>query len=310
MFFQKAYDGRNAWWRWLATIIITIGIWLLVHVPVVGFIEATRQRLALGPEAFANGVFPEGVDRNLFLFLMLLPFVIGFFTLWLCVRWIHRKPLTSVLTGRPRFDWGRAFFAFALWMVISAIGTFAVLPASAYSYQFDPAAFWPMLAIALLMIPIQCAFEEVFVRGYLLQGFSLILKNKIAPLILVTVLFTAAHFGNPEFAAEHITVLAVYVVISVLFGICAVLDDGLEVSIGLHAATNIFLAVVMSPVDGSIATYSLFTTRLAEVLKFSPHADIVQAVIGFGILFYVYGWRFSTLFAPTMPCDEPEPAQV
>lgn len=301
MFFQNAYLGRNSWWRWGATIIVTLGVWIVAHIPVIGYSAAETERLGLGPDAFVTGAFPEGVDRNVFLFLMMAPFVVAFFTLWLCVRLFHRRPFLSVLTGRPRFDWSRAFVAFALWIVVSVIGTFALLPASAYSYQFDPARFWPLLAIALTMIPLQCAFEEVFMRGYLMQGLGRLLRNKIVPLILVTSLFTAAHFGNPEFAAGQRTVLIVYMLISILFGLCAVIDDGLEVSIGLHAASNVFLAVVMSPVDGSLATYSLYTTTLAEVLKFSPHTDLIQMAVTFAIMFAVYRWRFATLVEPVTP---------
>jgi CAAX protease family protein len=310
MFFLKAYDGRNAWWRWLLTILLTLMIWLLGHIPLLWLIEAVSQKLGLSAEAFLSGEFPAGVDRNPFLLLSLLPFVVVFLALWLLVRWLHRRPFLSVITGRPRFDWRRAFVAFAIGLIVSAVGTFAVLPTDTYSWQFMPSTFWPLLAIALVMIPIQTATEEIFFRGYLMQGLSLLLKNKLGPLIIITLLFAFAHTGNPEFAAGYGTVLVVYLLLSVLFGLCTVMDDGLEVSCGLHAANNIFLALVLSPSDGSLATYSLFTTRLASVLKYSPWLDLGQMAVIFGILFYIYRWRFSALTEPIKPLAESRSAEA
>jgi uncharacterized protein len=310
MFFQRAYEGRNAWWRWLLTIVLTITFWLLGHIPVVGFMEVMRRQLGLGDEAFLNGTFPEGVDRNLFLALALLPFAVAFFALWLLIRWIHRKPFLSVITGRDRFDWSRALVGLVIGLAVSVIGTFAILPADSYRWQFSPEHFWPLLAIALVLIPLQSATEEIFFRGYLMQGLSLILKNKIAPLIIVTLLFSLAHLGNPEFAATYSKVLVVYLLLSVLFGLCAVMDDGLEISCGLHASNNIFLALVLSPEDGSLPTYSLFTTRLAPTLKYSPWLDIALTVLIFGVLAVMYRWRFRTLIEPTTPPEALQPVQV
>ena len=310
MFFQNAHLGRNAWWRWLLTIVLVITIWLLSHIPVVGFMEVMRRRLGLGDEAFLSGAFPEGVNRNLFLALALLPFVVAFFALWLLIQWIHRKPFLSVITGRDRFDWRRAFVGLVVGLAVSVIGTFAILPADSYRWQYSAQTFWPLLAIALAMIPLQSATEEIFFRGYLMQGLSLILKNKIAPLIIVTLLFSLAHLGNPEFAATYNKVLVVYLLLSVLFGLCAVMDDGLEISCGLHASNNIFLAVVLSPEDGSLPSYSLFTTHLAPVLKYSPWLDIALTVLTFGVLAVMYRWRFATLTESTAPPKALQPVQV
>ena len=310
MFFQKAYQGRNAWWRWLLTIVLVIAFWLLGHVPVVGFMEAMRRQLGLGDEAFLGGAFPAGVDRNLFLALALLPFVVAFVAMRLLIPLIHRRPFLSVITGRDRFDWSRAWVGLIVGLAVSVIGTFAILPPGSYHWQYDPERFWPLLAIAVLMIPLQSAAEEILFRGYLMQGLALILKNKIAPLIIVTLLFALAHLGNAEFAGMFGKVLVVYLLLSVLFGLCAVLDDGLEISCGLHASNNLFLAVVLSPEDGSLPSYSLFATKLAPVLAYSPWLDIGLTVLTFGVLAGVYRWRLRMLTEPTTPPKALEPVQI
>jgi hypothetical protein len=302
MFFQRVREGRNAWWRWLLTIAGTIVMWLAGQIPASIFIEYQKLKLGLPADAFFSGSFPAGVDRNVFLVLLLLPSAVAFASLWLLVRWLHRRPLVSAMTGRARFDWRRAFVGFAVWMVISCAAAFAVLPSGAYSLQFDPRLFLPLLIIALILVPIQTTFEEIFFRGYLMQGMGLLARNKIMPLIVITLLFAAVHLSNPEFgSASLLTGFTAYLSLSLLFGLVTVLDDGIEIASGIHAANNLFLVLIMSPTDGSFTTYSIFTSSLAEMMRFSPWLDIATAVLGLVIFAVAYRWRVSTLSEPVRP---------
>lgn len=301
MFFQNAYEGKNRWWRWLLTILITLVMFFLGHIPLIVFASREAVRLGTSIEQIGTLALHPDVDRNLFLLLMLIPFAIGFATLQFLISRLHRRSLRSVMTGRPHFDWRRTALGFVVWSLVNGAATFAILPAISYDYQFNASAFWPLLAIGLLLIPIQTTFEEVFFRGYLAQGLSLLLKNKLATFLLVTMMFTLIHVANPEFSTDYATGFGAYLAISTLLGLVAVLDDGLEVPIGIHAANNIFAAVIFSAKDGSFKTDSIFVTTIGEVMKFSPQLDIAICVAAFVILFYVSGWRFSTLLEPTMP---------
>jgi uncharacterized protein len=305
MFFMKVHAGRNAWWRWLVTIAGTLTLWFLGHAPLLVFATMEAKRLGLSEEAILGDGLPPGIDRNVFLLLSLLPFLIGFLALWLFIARVHRRPLLSAMTGRRRFDMRRALIAFALWLAILAGGSFAFLPAGSYHYQFDPAAFWPLLLIALALIPIQTTFEEVFFRGYLLQGVSLLTGNKITPLIVVTLIFTLVHFANPEFNQDYLKGGLSYLALSLLFGLAAVIDDGLEAPAGIHAANNLFLVLVLSPIDGSFTTHAIFSISVAEMMRLSPWLDIASAVLAFILLAYALNWRFAALAGPTRPATAP-----
>lgn len=302
MFFEKAHEGRNGWWRWLLTILITLAALMLANIPLFMFLGMEAERLGVNAEQFDLGAPPPGIDRNLFFALFLIPFVVGFFALWLCIRLLHAKPFLSAITGRPRFDWRRAAIAFAVWFLLLGAGSFAFLPAGSYTFQFDASVFWPLLLIALALIPIQGAFEEIFFRGYLMQGLSLLAKNKIVPLIVVTALFTLVHAGNPEFSENQLRIGLSYLVVAALFGLTAVMDDGLEVPCGVHAANNIFGAVVLRPdVSSTFFTDSLFTAPFAELLKLSPYLDVATALLALCIFSYVFGWRLSKIHEPIKP---------
>lgn len=304
MFFQKAHQGKNAWWRWVLVIVGTLAIWFVGHTPLIVFMETERQRLGLGEQAFLDGTFPANVDQNLYLFLALIPFALGFLALWLLVRGLHRKPLLAVMTGRPRFDWRRACVAFAVWFAVSMVGIFVIMPASAYTYQFDPARFLPLLLIALLLLPLQTTFEEVFFRGYLMQGLYLLSRSRIVALAIVTTIFVLIHLANPEFNRDYVIGAALYITISVLLGLTAVLDDGLEVPSGLHAANNFVLVAIISSPDGSFATPSLYSAELSLLMVHSPWLDIALAVAVFLILAFIYGWRFGRFTDPLPPPAE------
>ena len=49
----------------------------------------------------------ELMGANLFLIITLLPFVTLFFTMLLAIKFIHKRPILSVFTARPTFDWKR-----------------------------------------------------------------------------------------------------------------------------------------------------------------------------------------------------------
>jgi uncharacterized protein len=301
MFFSNAHEGRNAGWRWLVTITGTLAFWFAGYIPLFAFVGMEATRLGLSEDAFLTGALPPQTDRNLFLLFSLIPFAVAFAALWFFITRLHKKRMLSVMTGRPRFDWRRVFLAGAVWLLVLAVGTFGIMPAGTFQYQFAPSTFWPLVLLALILIPLQTTFEEVFFRGYLMQGVSLLARNKLAPLIVVTLLFTLVHFANPEFNTDYVKGVLTYLTLSLLFGLTAVIDDGLEVPCGIHAANNLFLVLVLSPAGGSFTTYALFSASMADLMRMSPWVDIASGAIAFCALFYAINWRFATLAAPTGP---------
>jgi hypothetical protein len=80
-----------------------------------------------------------------------------------------------------------------------------------------------------------------------------------------------------------------------------VLDDGLELPCGIHAANNIFLAVILSTSDGSLQTNAIFETSLKAFGDNVLILAIAPYVAGFLLLFAMYRWRLSTIFERVPP---------
>ncbi|MBK8112366.1 MAG: CPBP family intramembrane metalloprotease [Saprospiraceae bacterium] len=66
----------------------------------------------------------------------------------------------------------------------------------AYRFQFHLSAFIPLLIIGILLIPIQSAMEEVFFRGYILQGSFKATQSIIWSLVVSTCFFSLVHSAN------------------------------------------------------------------------------------------------------------------
>ena len=87
----------------------------------------------------------------------------------------------TVLNGDRRVRWGRMMIAALVWIMISAFWLY-------YSVKSDPGNFnlnntssslLILAVLSLLLIPFQAAFEEILFRGYLMQGFAVLARNRI-----------------------------------------------------------------------------------------------------------------------------------
>ena len=223
-------------------------------------------------------------DTNLGLVLTLLTFVAGFFALFFCVKYIHRKNYLDIVTSRPKFNWQRFFFGAGVWAIL----TLTTLSITIYTrenneiiLQFNFLTFIGLAIISLLLLPFQTAFEEIMFRGYLMQGFALFFKSRWISFVLVALLFGIMHSANPEvknFGAE--VTLPQYITMGLLLGFIALKDEGLELAIGLHAANNILAALTFTSDSSALQTHALFK----DLSPSASHLDTLILLIA-GIIF-------------------------
>jgi len=263
-------------------------------------VEYKKKSLNISNEVFQKFISTNDfslleIDNNTLLLLVLIPFVLAFVTFAYSVKKIQNKPLLQIVTGRNIFDYKRVIFGLFLWIILASITTFIILDPNTYNYQFVSKNFIPLLFIALALIPFQIAIEEIIFRGYLLQGLSFFSKYKLFPVLFTTIIFAVAHIGNPEFQSGIIQILPIYLIPSLLFGVITILDDGLELPIGLHLGNNLFVALVLSSTDGAMRTDSIFQTTIENILPVLPIVLIITAITTLIISTHKYSWKLSTL---------------
>jgi uncharacterized protein len=301
MYFEKSTIGNNKFWTYLVTIILVIIFSQIIGSIPIGIVIATK-RLAGGAGESSNLLNPAalGIDMNFFLLLMIIPFVIGLIALWFGIDSIHKKKAIDVLTGRNKFDWNRVFFAAAIWGALYFITAFASYlndPAS-YEIQFQPIKFIILFFIAFLFIPLQSSMEEIFFRGYLMQGISLLSKNKWIPLLITSIIFGLMHIANPEVKEFGVGImLPQYILLGLFFGVMVIMDDGLELALGVHAINNIFSALFVTHKSSALQTPAIFKTA-----SINPGFEFIT--LGFAVIVFIvivskkYKWNnWKTIFA-------------
>lgn len=280
----QALYGSNDRWRVLATLVITIAASFIANLPLVVVLANSapiRQR-GLDIQSFT----PEalGVDPTLFLALLLLPFVFGLVALWYCVKLIHQRDPRTLVTGvAGRFRWRRAWLSFGVWMLltITSEGFCFWLNPDGYALVFSFWAFAKTLIVVILMIPLQIAFEELMMRGYILQQTTLITKLPWVGLLVSTLIFAALHYQNPEVQLFGLLATAPYYLgVGLFLGLLTIFDDGLELALGIHLATNVFGSVLVNFKGSAIPTPSII--QASEInLPIMTALFVLQAFVFF-----------------------------
>jgi len=168
--------------------------------------------------------------------------------IWLVVKKLHDLPLMSILSGRKNIDYNRILFSFCLSGAIISLMVITgyLISPDNYEINFKLKEFLILLIIAVCLIPIQTSVEEIVFRGYLMQGFGYWFNSRFMALFMSCSVFGILHIANPEVTQLGYGFIFVYFIVSFMLGITVLMDDGLELVLGFHAANNIFIALLLT----------------------------------------------------------------
>lgn len=209
------------------------------------------------------------------------------------VKYVHQQSLVSFTTSRSKIDWKRVFFSFSLWaaFLITTILISYFNNPEGYIYNFKLVPFLIFLFLALILIPLQTSFEEYFFRGYLMQGIGLATKSRWVPFFFTSIAFGLMHIANPEVGKMGYIILIYYIGTGFFLGILTLMDEGLELALGFHAANNLIGALLLTSDWSAFQTHSI----LKDVAEPSAGFDVILPVfIIFPIVLFIfsrkYGW--------------------
>lgn len=309
MYIEQGFKGLHESWRYLVGLIIILVGWQLIgSLPLVAALIITSLKSGEMPTDIPGMTALLG--SNSFLFLMLLTFAIGLIAVFLTVRYLHRQSLTSLTTSRTRIDWNRISFAFLLWSAISIV--FIVLDIyfspEDYVYNFQLVPFLILLLIGCLLIPLQTSFEEYFIRGYLMQGMGILTGNKWWPLLLTSLIFGLLHMFNPEVEKMGYGIMVFYMGTGLFLGILTLMDGGLELALGFHAANNLTAALLVTADWTAFQTYSVYRDVSEPALGWDVFLPVLVIYPIMLIIFSrKYGWSDwkECLGGKVMPTEIP-----
>ncbi|MGY6648664.1 CPBP family intramembrane glutamic endopeptidase [Wenyingzhuangia sp. IMCC45574] len=232
-------------------------------------------------------------DSNLGLLFITLPFLGGLLFLFFSVVKIHKLSLKFLTTSRSKIDFKRVFFSFGLWGGVNVV----LILLSVYMspdtivWNFNAEKFAILFVIAMVMIPIQTSLEEYVFRGYLMQGLGVASKTNWFPLLITSVMFGLMHFGNPEVGKLGYGIMTFYIGTGFLLGITTLMDEGMELSLGFHAAHNLMTALLVTTDWTAFQTYAVFKDTSEPSLSMELGVMLVLYPLLLIVFAKKYNWQ-------------------
>jgi membrane protease YdiL (CAAX protease family) len=291
MFIEQGFKSENKFWKYIVGSLIIIFASFLGQLPLL---------MALLFETFVNGKpYPssnEAIMRffepNFTLFLIMISFVFIMLGIILVIRYLHHQTVLSVTTSRAKVDWNRIVFSFLIWAAITIVSTllFYYYSPSDFVINFKPVPFAILAIIGIVLIPIQTSSEEYIFRGYLMQGFANLAKNKWFPLLMTSLIFGGMHWFNPEVTKIGPIVLVYYIGTGLFLGIITLMDEGMELALGFHAANNLVGALLITSDWSAFQTHSIFK----DISDPSAGLDVIlPVVIIYPILLFIFSKKYN-----------------
>jgi len=276
MFLENARKGNNAGWIYFLTIMLC-------------FLAATLSAFLI-----AEYTYIDPLEKNKTLASLLLPFCFILAELLFCVTYLHRRPPLSLFTSFQKIRFYRILFGFFVWLglLVAVELASALILKVEYQFNFSISAFLILFGISFSLLLVQSLTEELFFRGYLMQGLYLLFSNRYLPVLISAVLFALMHGPNPENEQFGYALMFGYYFVTALFlGFITVLDQGLEQAIGIHAATNVFGALLVGYEGSVLQTDSLWLTK-------DPDGKVMALLSILVIVLYLFISRYFLKYLP------------
>ncbi|MYA60385.1 MAG: CPBP family intramembrane metalloprotease [Chloroflexi bacterium] len=292
-FLELAKSGVNRWWVWILGVVLIIVIWQGIgSVPILAACEFVKSAQLV--DFTCEDAMIVGVSSLPSFVLGAYAFVIAMFGIWAVVRVLHKKPFTNVVTARQSFDINRVLFAMLVGFLVLAAPFLLAVTIGSDEISFQSPNAWEYVTFfmfAVVLIPFQAGFEEVLFRGYLMQGFALLTRNRVLLVLITASIFTLPHLPNPEpWEYGVVPYVARIMTLGGFFALLTLLDGGIELATGIHIVNNLIYTLLATTSVSAIQSPALF---LIEVDEYRLFPDIIGLWVMLGIMVAILNWNFK-----------------
>ncbi|MBM4241048.1 MAG: CPBP family intramembrane metalloprotease [Euryarchaeota archaeon] len=290
-FLDNAYEGKNNWWRYLLTSIMSfivapiiaglfIGIFLLIYSLV--YLMAGDVQPTIQMEQILSAI-SNPFSNPMFLILLLgIVYALSFLIFYICMRVIHKKRFISLINTGSKVNWMRILKGAGLWLAILALFSLLdmILNPGGYVITFSPNTFGILLILSFLVFPMQASFEEIFFRGYLMQGIGLLSKKPIILIMATSAIFAVIHLFNGTNLIMSSGIVISTFILGLMLGIIAIGENGIETVMGVHIANNMFIALIYNSTDSGLGGLpSIITVQSSDVFSGLPVLVIAASIL-------------------------------
>lgn len=291
MFLEQGIKPHNKFWLYLIGSVLIIIASFIGQIP---FSIAVLYRTLIGKEVMPadNAAVMKIFEPNLTLFLVLISFAFALAGVYFVVKYLHHQTFLSVTTSRKKVDWSRIGFSFILWSFFTGLSFLAVYLSTPedFIWNFKLVPFLILFVIGSILIPIQTSTEEYVFRGYLMQGFANLAHNKWFPLLMTSLIFGSMHIFNPEVEKMGYIIMVYYIGTGLFLGIITLMDEGIELALGFHAANNLIGALLVTSDWSVFQTHSLFK----DMSDPSAGLDVIlPIVVIYPILLFIFSKKYN-----------------
>ena len=97
------------------------------------------------------------------------------------------------------------------------------------------------------------------------------------------------HSANPEISEYGFWVMMPqYIFMGFMLGMMSILDDGIELAMGVHAVNNLMSSVLVTFDGSALPTYALFNLK-----KINPAEDLLPTVILGVVLLAIFAVKYK-----------------
>ena len=288
MYIEQVRNSTNSFWLYIIGVFILGVVIIIGNIPF-GFLILAEAGVDAAQLTLAQQM--KVLPSNTTLFLLLLPFALVFGAILLITKLLHKLKLRELITSRSKVDWKRVRFGFgtvALSFIAMLVVGYFIDPKSV-QWNFKPKSFALLVLISVIMVPLQTSAEELFFRGYLMQGLGRIFPMRLLPFVITSTLFGLLHFANPEVDKLGDIILITYLSTGFFLGAITLIDEGLELALGFHAGNNLFLSLFLT------SDWTVFQTDSLFINMSEPNvaAYIIGPLIIYSVLFLVYAKKYK-----------------
>lgn len=283
MYIEQGYRGNLGLWKYLILPTGFIAFMVLNYIATINSSVSVEDMMA---DLIAQ------VGTNIVLIMVLLPLALGLFVVLGWTKLVHPQSIRSLTTAREKIDWNRVLYAFILWGALTVGLTlldYLISPES-YVLNLNWPAFLKLAIVAILLIPLQTSFEEYLFRGHMMQGLGIMFKNRWVPLLVTSSIFGLMHLGNPEVEKLGPGIMVFYIGTGLFLGIITLMDEGMELALGFHAANNLVTALLVTADWTAFQTDSILKDVAEPGLSWDAYIPIF---VVFPLLLYFFGRKYG-----------------
>ncbi|QQS66241.1 MAG: CPBP family intramembrane metalloprotease [Chlorobiota bacterium] len=282
---NSKYQKNKAGWYLLGTITYLIFSGVIMALPlyfIMNYYEVSSFSL--------NKPLIESLNLLIGIVFSFLGGIIG---LKLMFKYIHKSTLQNIISTSNKIRINRIVWGFVILFSFNIMTDIINYLFNPDDYQFlGLSSFRVIMFFAfLILIPIQAGAEELLCRGYLMQGIFRTTKSVWTSIILQSLIFALLHSANPEVLKFNpIYIYLSYISTGIFFGLLTIFDNGIELAIGMHAASNIYSLSIINYKNSAIPTNSFFNAIEINP-QYSFYLGILSYVLILVICYYLFKWE-------------------